>query len=271
MTVRAGVGGRSVFQDIVPRLLSGIVLSAVGLSGVWTGGWVFPALVTAVVALIIWELHRMVAPVSQRRLGVLLAACAGTAVFLTGHTPIAYLLPLAMLPSVVGFAVLQGNRRLFGVCAALVILAGFGLTHLRTDFGLVWMLWLMLVVIATDTFGYLCGRLIGGRKFWPRVSPNKTWSGTVAGWIAAALIGAGFVVYAGATIAIVPISVATAMAAQIGDISESALKRKMGVKDASRLIPGHGGLFDRFDGMMGAAIFLLVIERVMGFPPVTAG
>ena len=131
----------------------------------------------------------------------------------------------------------------------------------------IWMFWLVLVVVATDVAGYFAGRLIGGPKFWPRVSPKKTWSGTVAGWIAAGLLGAVFAHYTIANFNLVPLSVAAAMASQLGDIAESAIKRRAGVKDSSNLIPGHGGLFDRFDGMLGAALFILIIGQLVGFPP----
>jgi phosphatidate cytidylyltransferase len=137
---------------------------------------------------------------------------------------------------------------------------------LRQDFGAIWLVWLVLVVAATDIFGYFAGRMIGGPKFWPRVSPKKTWSGTVAGWIAAAIVGAIFAAMTGAGGPLVSISVALSMAAQLGDISESVVKRRAGVKDSSNLIPGHGGFFDRFDGVLGASVFLLLIEQVVDFP-----
>jgi phosphatidate cytidylyltransferase len=110
--------------------------------------------------------------------------------------------------------------------------------------------------------GYFAGKIIGGPKFWPAVSPKKTWSGTSAGWVGAALVGVGFVIWGGGGIMLVRISVLVSMASQAGDIVESALKRRTGVKDSSALIPGHGGFFDRFDGMMGAAAFLLLLGLI---------
>ena len=108
--------------------------------------------------------------------------------------------------------------------------------------------------------------MFGGPKFWPAVSPKKTWSGTAAGWVGAALVGLVFSINTGVGFQLVIVSIALAMASQMGDIAESALKRKMGVKDSSSLIPGHGGLMDRFDGMLGAALFLLVLGPFVGFP-----
>lgn len=139
---------------------------------------------------------------------------------------------------------------------------------MRDGSGLVWMLWLMLVVIATDVAGYFAGKAFGGPKFMPRISPKKTWSGTSAGWAAAAVVGIGFMIQLGAGIGLVLVSVAVSFAAQLGDIAESAIKRYAGVKDASALIPGHGGLMDRFDGLMAAALFVLLTAQLTGYPPV---
>jgi phosphatidate cytidylyltransferase len=109
--------------------------------------------------------------------------------------------------------------------------------------------------------------MIGGPKFWPAVSPKKTWSGTAFGWLGAGLVGLIFAIYFGVGLQLIGVSIALSMASQMGDIAESGMKRKMGVKDSSSLIPGHGGLMDRFDGMLGAALFLLVIGQFIGFPP----
>ena len=167
-----------------------------------------------------------------------------------------------------GVALVDRHRFTYAISSALILVAGFGLTVLRDDFGFGWMAWLALVVIATDILGYFAGRFIGGPKFWPKISPKKTWSGTVAGWIGAAAIGAVFVWQGHAGGELIAISVAISMASQLGDVAESALKRRMGVKDSSAIMPGHGGMFDRFDGMLGASVFLLLVARVIDFPPV---
>jgi phosphatidate cytidylyltransferase len=124
------------------------------------------------------------------------------------------------------------------------------------------------VVAVTDIGGYFAGRIIGGPKFWPRVSPKKTWSGTVAGWVGAGVVGWAFMAATGMGVALIGISIALSMASQMGDIAESAVKRNAGVKDSSALLPGHGGVWDRFDGMLGASLLLLVIESFTGFPSV---
>jgi|TARA_B110000459_G_C16246341_1_gene331428 phosphatidate cytidylyltransferase len=89
----------------------------------------------------------------------------------------------------------------------------------------------------------------------------------VFGWVGAAIVGFIFTIYTGASFELIGISIAVAMASQMGDIAESAIKRMMGVKDSSTLIPGHGGVLDRFDGMLGAAVFLLLVGQFIGFPP----
>ncbi len=257
----------SKFPDLGPRLASAAALVAVGLAAVWAGGWWFLALVSLSAAVMVWELHRMLASPDQAGHALPMAAVAGASVALSGLLPVGFVLPLALAPSFVGISVLPVNRRIFAGYAALIVLAGFGVVHVRAEFGLIWMLWLLGVVVATDIAGYFAGRLLGGPKFWPRVSPKKTWSGTVAGWFAAALVGWGFVIWAGAAPELIGLSIALSMAAQMGDISESAVKRRVGVKDASNLIPGHGGLLDRFDGLLGAAVLLLVVEQMVDFPP----
>jgi phosphatidate cytidylyltransferase len=162
---------------------------------------------------------------------------------------------------------LSANRTLYMSFTALILLAGFGLIQLRDDMGFGWLMWLVLVVVVTDVVGYFAGRAIGGPKFWPKVSPKKTWSGTASGWVGAAVVGLIFSFNTGFGLQLVGISVALSMASQMGDMAESGMKRKMGVKDSSALIPGHGGLLDRFDGMLGAAVFLLIVGPLIGFPP----
>jgi phosphatidate cytidylyltransferase len=129
-------------------------------------------------------------------------------------------------------------------------------------------LFLFALVWGTDIAAYFAGRAIGGPKLWPAVSPKKTWSGTVAGWVGAAIVGAIFLRFTTAGPDLPWISAALSLASQIGDITESAIKRRMGVKDSSNLIPGHGGLLDRFDGMLGAALFMLFVAQVVIVPEV---
>lgn len=144
-----------------------------------------------------------------------------------------------------------------------ILLAGAALIWLRCQpQGLVLTLWLLAVVIASDIMGYFAGRLLGGPKFWPRISPKKTWSGTIAGWMGALIVGWAFSGALGSVVIL--FSPIVAFAGQMGDIAESAIKRRVGVKDSSNLIPGHGGVLDRFDAVILAV--LVVVGVQMLFP-----
>lgn len=254
--------GSGRWGDLGPRVLSALVLAAAGILAIWQGGLIFAVFVSAVVGIIAWELSVMAATPRAAAIGVTAGLCClGVALL-----PPGWGLPLALLPALLGIGSTTRIRLAHGVFAVLLVLAGYGLIDLRSHSPAGWMFWLVLVVVATDVAGYFVGRWLGGPKFWPRVSPKKTWSGTVGGWVAAALVGA---VAAGLGLAgpeIVVISVALSMASQMGDIAESALKRQVGVKDSSALLPGHGGFFDRFDGVLGAAVFLLLLGQLVDFP-----
>lgn len=257
---------KSSFDDLTTRFGSGFVMVTVGLGAVWMGGYVFLALITVIVGVMVWELARMCAPEDPSG-AKLLAGIAAGAVACASIVPLGFALPVLLVPALISLGRFEDSRLVFALFSALVGIAGLGLWVLRDDFGFIWMLWLALLVVATDVLGYFAGRLIGGPKIWPRVSPKKTWSGTVAGWIGAAVVGAVFMLNTIAGSELIGISVALSMASQIGDVSVSAVKRKAGVKDASNLIPGHGGLLDRFDGMLGASVLLLLVEQIIDFPP----
>jgi phosphatidate cytidylyltransferase len=127
-------------------------------------------------------------------------------------------------------------------------------------------LFLLLVIWATDVGAYLCGRWIGGPKLAPVISPGKTWSGTVGGVAVAAAMGAalGLVAEPGAWGSAAVLALVIAVAAQLGDLGESAVKRRCGVKDSGRLIPGHGGLLDRVDSVMLAAPVMAALGLWLG-------
>lgn len=251
--------------DLRTRLLSGSTVAVVGLTLMWLGGIWFQALCALAAGVMIWELARMLGGGGA---SLPLAGLSGAVVFAAGFLPAGFVLPLLLLPALAGLPRLGMNRAIYAGFAVMIVLAAFGLIALRDDHGFIWLAWLVLIVTASDVFGYFAGRSIGGPKFWPRVSPKKTWSGTVAGWIGGALVGWGFMSATEAGPEIIAISVAVAMAGQLGDVAESAVKRKTGIKDSSNLIPGHGGLFDRFDALLGASVFLLIVGQVIDFPPV---
>ena len=257
----------SRWADLGPRAASAAVLIAIGTAAVVAGGVWFQMVAVFVTAVMIWELWTMIEPHGPTR-GMLLAALVASV--LSGQLALqeTWGLVLFLLAATFGAVTLKRERGTFFAFALAVQVAGWGLVTFRLDYGFFWLLWLIGVVVVTDVAGYFAGRLIGGPKFWPRVSPKKTWAGTVAGWAAAAVVGLIFDGLAVVGPSIVPLSILLSIASQWGDIAESALKRRMGVKDSSALIPGHGGLFDRFDALLGASLFMLVVTAVLGVPGV---
>jgi phosphatidate cytidylyltransferase len=250
------------WADLGPRIASAVVLAAIGVAAIWAGGLWFGALVAVAIGAIIWEITRMLAPDCDV-LALLLGLAAGAILLASGFLPgLAVLVLLAVVPLAGMMMRADWARRWrFGIYAAYVMVAGFAIIGFRAELGLIVILWLVALVVATDVAGYFAGRIIGGPKFWPRVSPKKTWSGTAAGWIAAGLVGLCFAPWLGA--GAVWLSVILSFASQMGDAAESALKRYTGIKDSSHLIPGHGGVWDRFDALLGAT-FLLFIARLAG-------
>ncbi len=255
------------WDDLTVRITSAVIMTFVGAVGVILGGHWFQMMVVFVTAVMVWELWMMIRPESATS-GMLLAALVASV--MSGQLLDETWLGLALflvVPSVGAFY-LRKEKVTFFFFALGIQVAGWGLVSFRSDYGFTWILWLMTVVIATDVFGYFAGRTLGGPKFWPSISPKKTWSGTSAGWIAAGVVGFIFTLFTNAGWSIVWISMVLSFASQMGDIAESALKRRMRVKDSSTLIPGHGGLFDRFDALLGAALFMLLVAYVFNVPGV---
>lgn len=256
------------WDDLAPRLISGAAMAVGGLFLVWLGGLWFAALAILCAGLMVWELAAMTdqaRPAEAKALG-LLAGTVLTAVLLSRNP---FLMPLLFLPPLLILIRPHRPMRLEAtVYAAMIMLASYGLVEFREGYGVLWLLWLVLVVVVTDIAGYFAGRIFGGPKFWPAVSPKKTWSGTVAGWMAAAVVGMIFLKISTAGIDLIWISSVLAFASQMGDIAESAIKRRAAVKDSSSLIPGHGGLMDRFDGLLGAALFMLLVAQLTPVPVV---
>ena len=253
------------WDDLTVRITSAAVMTVVGAVGVVLGGVWFQMMVVFVTAVMVWELWMMIRPESATS-GMMLAALLASVMSGQLHDETWVALLLFLVVPTIGAFYLKKERTTFFLFVLGIQLAGWGLVHFRIDYGFTWILWLMLVVIATDVFGYFAGRTLGGPKFWPSVSPKKTWSGTAAGWIAAGLVGLLFMLLTDAGWPIVWISMILSFASQMGDIAESALKRRMNVKDSSTLIPGHGGLFDRFDALLGAALFMLLVAYVFNVP-----
>ena len=153
-----------------------------------------------------------------------------------------------------------------GVLYAGLMFAAPVLLRGDTEFGLVVILLLFAIVWGTDILGYFAGRAFGGPKLWPAVSPNKTWSGAIAGTLGAAILSVAVASLFGRLQygAIAGVALLLSVAAQLGDLMESWVKRQFGAKDASHLIPGHGGVMDRLDGFWAAALLGCLIGIARG-------
>jgi phosphatidate cytidylyltransferase len=258
-------------SDLAARFAAGVAMIAVASLAVYYGGWLLRALVVAVSALMLVEwadMHRV--PRKWAYVGSLFLAA-----LLLGVTE--YLFPAdemdevistaSFTPSTLGFAVAAGLAVLLGVLSRRVTMVGgflyiaipaFALLVLNWAwFGLVF--WVMIVTWATDIFAFFVGRAVGGPKLARRISPNKTWAGLIGGVIGAALFGwlaADFFMlerpftWLGAPMAVL---------AQLGDLYESWLKRRAGVKDSGTVLPGHGGVLDRLDGLLPVIVATLAL------------
>lgn len=151
---------------------------------------------------------------------------------------------------------------LYSIAAVLALL---WLRHQPT-YGRETIIWILACVWATDIGAYFVGSTVGGAKLAPSISPSKTWSGLAGGMVAAAVAGAacGLLFGAGSTIVLALLGAAIAIVSQAGDLLESAAKRRAGVKDSGSIIPGHGGLLDRVDGLMAALVFVAAIRLLAG-------
>lgn len=255
------------WDDLATRMGSGLAMVVIGTLAIWAGGLWLLGLTAGVTGLIVWELSRMVAPSSVYR-AMIYGCLSALVIAASPYVGAQWSVPLVAALALVAALRMPRDRVLFGLFLLAILASGYALVTLRAHNGMLWLFWVVAVVVVTDVFGYFAGRFIGGRKFWPRVSPNKTWAGTMAGWIGAAGAGVAFMAATGGSVNLIWVSVLLSMASQAGDISQSAMKRRAGVKDSSALIPGHGGLFDRFDGVLGAMLFLLLLALVFDLPQV---
>lgn len=261
----------SSFTDLRTRTLAAIVMVAAAALAVGLGGWLMALFAGALAGGMAWELRRMTAPRSD--LATLFAALAGLGACLLTEGAmyrwgalwaVVCLLPAAWLlrrdSRLAQVSTLGGSLYVALSCAAFV--------GLRNDalYGWEAVLWVAVVVVSADIGGYFFGRTFGGPKLWPAVSPGKTWSGAIGGVVLAMLAGAAFSAFTTGTwvheVAIV--SGVMAAVSQLGDLGESALKRRAGVKDSSALLPGHGGLLDRLDGFLAAGLVAALLTFGLG-------
>jgi phosphatidate cytidylyltransferase len=242
--------------ELGKRLVSAVVMAALAILAVAAGGWPFVMFWAAAAVGVFWEWSTMIAGgVAARTTGVAALMLAAVAVGV-GQL---YVAVAALAAGSAGVAGASAPRlRAWG--AAGVAYGGVALlapVMLRRDltFGLVAILFLFAVVWSTDVFGYFVGRAIGGPRLAPPVSPNKTWAGACGGALGAIAAGAAVALVSGdmALPTAAAVAFALSVASQAGDLFESAVKRRFGVKDASHVIPGHGGLMDRLDGFIAAS------------------
>lgn len=245
--------------DLLPRALSAIVLVALALGTAKLGGAAFELFWLLAALAVLWEWQRLIGPhdASRRVVTGAVSLLLAVALAVAGWAGWAV---LAVVLGMIGAAALAGpGQRAMAACGILYASSlALAVTWLRlSTSGLAAILWLFAVVWGTDVMAYFGGRLIGGPKLWPRLSPSKTWSGFVVGVTSGGLLGLAVAPAGSRALMVVLVGIAAGVLAQAGDILESAIKRRYGVKDTSRLIPGHGGAMDRLDGFITAAVFAL--------------
>ena len=275
ITERLAVPGPSPLpKDLVPRLLSALVMAAVALACNWAGSVPFALLVFGISLAMSWEWARIVRGVSIDSALIAHAISVTAAVILAAYGA-TFLAMAAVVAGVIAvFACVPGHQGIAsGLGVAYVGVPAIALIWLRggDSYGALAILFIFVIVWTTDTFAYLTGRLIGGPKLWPALSPGKTWAGTIGGLAFAALAGLLFATsaaYPTAPLALAGVAILLSVVSQIGDLGESALKRSYDVKNASDLIPGHGGFMDRMDGIVTAATSAAILAALRaGSPP----
>jgi phosphatidate cytidylyltransferase len=246
--------------ELLKRIASALVLGAVALVAVIVSPWSFLALVVIGAGLLAWEWGSLTRGNGFDATSLIQAvSVTALAVFTALHRYDLVGFIFAATAIVIAFSRTDRSRSPWAVAGLIyVALPACALIWLRSDptFGLIAVLFLLVVAWTTDTASYIGGRLIGGPKFAPEISPKKTWSGFVIGTLTPAVVGYAFGVYLGGTSPwiLAGIGIGLALACQFGDLLESAVKRHFKAKDMSQLIPGHGGLFDRIDSLLLAAV-----------------
>lgn len=265
--------GPSDRQNFLRRTASALVLAPLAIGTAFIGGWIFAAACTVTAALVLWEWSILVSRAADWRiLAPGLPALCAAAVLAHNNAPGMAIAAVALgtLGAAVATAVQpRGERRSAWAvlwAAAGLVYAGIVVTSpivLRSDpqMGFAALAFLFATVWATDIFAYLAGRRFGGPLLWPRLSPKKTWTGAVGG-LAGGVVAGALVAYASAgtyPVAAGVLALILSIAAQGGDLLKSSVKRRFGAKDTSTLIPGHGGVMDRVDGFLVAALIAVVI------------
>ena len=248
-------------RDLMLRVIAALVLAPAAVLVAYLGGWPWTTLVTLAAIGLYVEWLMIVGAARERRAVV----AGGVALAVSGVCLAVGRVDASLLVVVIGLAavtIVAPARRHWTAAGYLYAAAAqmaSALLRLDQTSGFAALMLVLLVVWGTDIGGYFAGRGIGGPKLWPRVSPKKTWAGAVGGFAASLVVSGGFAALGvGRTGPLLLLGAALSIASQLGDLLESAVKRQFGVKDSSHLIPGHGGLMDRLDGFVAAAVIAAV-------------
>ena len=251
-------------NNLLLRIAAALVMAPLAIAIAYAGGWLWTGLVTvAAIGLYAeWLAVTGVRNLPLLLLGVLVLL--GAAWVESGHFTAANVSIVVTLGVVVA-AICSRERRgwaVLGIGYALAASMASSMVRRDADSGFAALMLVLLTVWATDIGGYFAGRLIGGPKLWPQVSPKKTWAGAIGGFVASLAVALGFAAFhLGKIMPLLLLAAAFSVAAQLGDLFESAVKRRFGVKDSGHIIPGHGGLMDRLDGFVAA----IVLAAIFGF------
>lgn len=271
-----GEDGAKRWRDLRKRALSAAVLGPAAVACIWFGAEAFTAMVALAVAVLAWEWVRLCGRRTRvfPGLAVPLVVLAAGAFAVQNHSRIALVVLFAGFVATwagahrMGRGLTQPAGRL-ALGVLYIGLAGIALIELRhdTEAGRGNVLFLFLVVWASDIGAYMAGRAFGGPKLAPSISPNKTWSGAAGGLVSALVVGGGCALAftpSASLVAVTVVVVVVSVASMLGDLLESAIKRHFKVKDTSSLIPGHGGLLDRLDGVLAAAPVASLLSFMLG-------
>jgi len=259
----AEAAGRET-HNLLLRIGAALVLAPLAIALAYVGGWLWLAFVTLVAVGLYTEWLTIIGARTAISMvaGAIIIFAAGWIEFYQNASGY---VSAALASIIVGIALASPHRRVWvalGACYALAASIASIAVRLDQTFGFVALMFVLSVVWATDTGGYFAGRRIGGPKLWPRVSPKKTWAGSVGGLAASLAVAAGFAGLGfGRALPMLALGAILSITSQLGDLLESAIKRRFGVKDSSHLIPGHGGLMDRLDGFVAA----IVLAAFLGF------
>jgi phosphatidate cytidylyltransferase len=254
-------------RNLLLRVVAAVVLAPTALAIAYAGGSLWTALVTLASIGLYVEWLMIVGVARERRLVV----AGGVALAISGLCLASGRIDASLVVLALGCAAvarLSPERRLWTAAGFFYASAAeFASVLVRLDqvWGFVALILILLVVWVTDIGGFFAGRGIGGPKLWPRVSPKKTWAGAVGGFVASLAVAGGFVAFGlGKSVPVLLLGASLSIVSQLGDLFESAVKRRFGVKDSSHLIPGHGGLMDRLDGFVAAVVMAAIFGLLRG-------